>query len=122
MTNEQAIKFISKAIYPCSSCESRDECHRGNEALCDGAMDMAIAALRAQDTPNPPLTLEEVREHIRNGHPNEIAPLYVVFFPTMPIEYASRWRDAYNLSQLITSPCPIYGKTWLAYRRKPEEE
>lgn len=72
---------------------------------------------------NPqPLTLEEVKEHITKGHPNDIKPLYVDFKPTIPIDYASRWRDAYNLSQLIAGSGEEYGKTWLAYRSKPKEE
>lgn len=70
---------------------------------------------------NPqPLTLDEVKEHITKGHPNDIKPLYVDFKPTIPIDYASRWRDAYNLSQLIAGSGEEYGKTWLAYRSKPK--
>lgn len=72
---------------------------------------------------NPqPLTLEEVKEHIIKGHPNDIKPLYVDFKPTIPIDYASRWRDAYNLSRLIAGRGDEYGKTWIAYRSKPKEE
>ena len=72
---------------------------------------------------NPqPLTLEEVKEHITKGHPNDIKPLYVDFKPTIPIDYASRWRDAYNLSRLIEGRGDEYGKTWIAYRSKPKEE
>lgn len=70
---------------------------------------------------NPqPLTLEEVKEHIKKGHPNDIKPLYVDFKPTIPIDYASRWRDAYNLSRLIAGRGDEYGKTWIAYRSKPK--
>ena len=71
---------------------------------------------------NPqPLTLEEVKEHITKGHPNDIKPLYVDFKPTIPIDYASRWRDTYNLSRLIEGRGDEYGKTWIAYRSKPKE-
>ena len=57
---------------------------------------------------NPqPLTLEEVKEHITKGH---------------PIDYTSRWRDAYNLSRLIAGRGDEYGKTWIAYRSKPKED
>ena len=70
---------------------------------------------------NPqPLTLEEVKEHITKGHPNDIKPLYVDFKPTIPIDYTSRWRDAYNLSRLIAGRGDEYGKTWIAYRSKPK--
>ena len=72
---------------------------------------------------NPqPLTLEEVKEHITKGHPNDIKPLYVDFKPTIPIDYTSRWRDAYNLSRLIAGRGDEYGKTWIAYRSKPKED
>lgn len=47
-------------------------------------------------------------------------PLYVDFKPTIPIDYASRWRDAYNLSRLIAGRGDEYGKTWIAYRSKPK--
>lgn len=69
-----------------------------------------------------PLTLEEVKEHITKGHPNDIKPLYVDFKPTIPIDYTSRWRDAYNLSRLIAGRGDEYGKTWIAYRSKPKED
>ena len=70
---------------------------------------------------NPqPLTLEEVKEHITKGHPNDIKPLYVDFKPTIPIDYTSRWRDAYNLSRLIAGRGDEYGKTWIAYSSKPK--
>lgn len=49
-------------------------------------------------------------------------PLYVDFKPTIPIDYASRWRDAYNLSRLIAGRGDEYGKTWIAYRSKPKED
>lgn len=85
--------------------------------------EIVLAALRAQqEHENPqPLTLEEVKEHITKGHPNDIKPLYVDFKPTIPIDYASRWRDAYNLSRLIAGRGDEYGKTWIAYRSKPKE-
>lgn len=83
---------------------------------------ICIASLRAQaERENTqPLTLEEVKEHITKGHPNDIKPLYVDFKPTIPIDYASRWRDAYNLSRLIAGRGDEYGKTWIAYRSKPK--
>lgn len=50
----------------------------------------------------------------------QIDALYVDFKPTIPIDYASRWRDAYNLSRLIAGRGDEYGKTWIAYRSKPK--
>lgn len=88
------------------------------------ALNMAIAALRAQQEAeeNEPLTLDELKQHLSCRHPHEIEPLYVIFNPPIPIDYAPRWRGAYNLSQLVASSAKDYGKTWLAYRRKPEDE
>ena len=60
--------------------------------------------------------------YITKGHPNDIKPLYVDFKPTIPIDYTSRWRDAYNLSRLIAGRGDEYGKTWIAYRSKPKED
>lgn len=112
MTLEEAIKAIQNIDLVLSVTESEHEAAR-----------MAISALRAQqERENPqPLTLEEVKEHITKGHPNDIKPLYVDFKPTIPIDYTSRWRDAYNLSRLIAGRGDEYGKTWLAYRQKPED-
>ena len=113
MTIEEAIKAMQNIDLVLSVTESEHEAAR-----------MAISALRAQqERENPqPLTLEEVKEHITKGHPNDIKPLYVDFKPTIPIDYTSRWRDAYNLSRLIAGRGDEYGKTWIAYRSKPKEE
>lgn len=112
MTLEEAIKAMQNIDLVLSVTESEHEAAR-----------MAISALRAQqERENPqPLTLEEVKEHIKKGHPNDIKPLYVDFKPTIPIDYTSRWRDAYNLSRLIAGRGDEYGKTWIAYRSKPKE-
>ena len=113
MTIEKAIKAMQNIDLVLSVTESEHEAAR-----------MAISALRAQaERENPqPLTLEEVKEHITKGHPNDIKPLYVDFKPTIPIDYTSRWRDAYNLSRLIAGRGDEYGKTWIAYRSKPKED
>lgn len=113
MTIDEAIKAMQNIDLVLSVTESEHEAAR-----------MAISALRAQqERENPqPLTLEEVKEHITKGHPNDIKPLYVDFKPTIPIDYTSRWRDAYNLSRLIAGRGDEYGKTWIAYRSKPKEE
>lgn len=113
MTIDEAIKAMQNIDLVLSVTDSEHEAAR-----------MAISALRAQqERENPqPLTLEEVKEHITKGHPNDIKPLYVDFKPTIPIDYTSRWRDAYNLSRLIAGRGDEYGKTWIAYRSKPKEE
>lgn len=69
-----------------------------------------------------PLTLDELKAHLSKRHPHEIEPLYVMFEPEIPIDYATRWRNAYNLSQLVASHAEEYGKSWVAYRCAPKEE
>lgn len=73
----------------------------------------------ASDDNQKPLTLDELKAHLSKRHPHEIEPLYVMFEPEIPIDYATRWRNAYNLSQLVTSRAEEYGKSWIAYRYKP---
>lgn len=94
--------------------------------LCGGDWELPITycpkcGRRLSDTvaPETPLTLDEVKKHIITGHPHEVQPLYVVFTPQIPLDYASPWRDAYNLSQLISTSAEEYGKTWVAYRHSP---
>ncbi|MEG0941949.1 MAG: hypothetical protein RSE64_08640, partial [Oscillospiraceae bacterium] len=73
MTNEQAALKLSLHLFQCGMLMPIKWLEaNGKDSDTAEAFRLAIAALRAQDTPNPPLTLEEVREHIRNGHPNEI--------------------------------------------------
>ena len=76
--------------------------------------------------PNDPLTLEELRE--MDGEP--------VWIETTDIKKANRWAFVDVGSEVVRFfetrcgvKCPVmgnlfrtYGKTWLAYRRKPEEE
>ena len=75
---------------------------------------------------NDPLTLEELRE--MDGEP--------VWIETTDIKKANRWAFVDVGSEVVRFfetrcgvKCPVmgnlfrtYGKTWLAYRRKPEEE
>lgn len=116
MTREElqsAIQDFWDEAFHCSKHEISDT---SKAIALECMMDAA-----ARENPQP-LTLEEVKEHITKGHPNDIKPLYVDFKPTIPIDYASRWRDAYNLSRLIEGRGDEYGKTWIAYRSKPKEE
>lgn len=77
-------------------------------------------------TPNVPLTLEELRE--MDGDPVWVQPAKPggkIPARWMLLECTSKDKDLY----LFTPPSGIaqgykgadYGKTWLAYRRKPEE-
>lgn len=84
------------------------------------AVKMAVVALRAQaDTPpNDPLTLEELRE--MDGEPVWVTPM--------------RGSGGFSVWMLVDVECELCrethgemavfencGKTWTAYRRKPEE-
>ena len=111
MTREEAIEILRK------NRPTSDPRPCGVE-LCD-AVDMAIAALRQQETVanrNEPLTLDELRK--MDGEPVWVQS------PGVP-EYG-RWaivegggENCLFLHDEFT--CHDYGKTWLAYRQKPEE-
>ena len=116
MTNEEAIEILRK------NRPTSDPRPCGME-LCD-AVDMAISALRQQDhfrevtKKVEPLTLDELR---RMGG----QPVYIV-------ENTEYWAIVNSFDQagvyLLSYGNPddygyfgLYGKTWLAYRHKPEE-
>ena len=106
MTREEAIEAIK-----CNWPDSR------YTILCE-ALDMAISALRQQDIrKNDPLILDELRRM-------EGQPVYIV-------ENTEYWAIVNSFDQagvyLLSYGNPddygyfgFYGKTWLAYRQKPE--
>ena len=88
--------------------------------LLNGASkDLAISALRQQETVtnrNEPLTLDELQE--MDGEPVWVQS------PGVP-EYG-RWAIVEGVGENCLFlhddfTCHDYGKTWLAYRQKPEE-
>ena len=85
---------------------------------CIDAYDMAISALRQQGQErNAPLTLDELRE--MGGEPVWVQS------PGVP-EYG-RWAIVEGVGENCLFlhddfTCHDYGKTWLAYRQKPEED
>ena len=103
MTREEAIEAI-KCTWP----DSR-------YTIIREALDMAISALRQQETVtnrnglNDPLTLDELRK--MDGEPvwlvNQNGGRWVI------MSGAYLWDSRKNAD---------YGKTWLAYRQKPEED
>ena len=105
MTIEEAIKTIELAVY-----EVQQE-YRMDFAA---AFDVAISALRAKQEKenNAPLTLDEMRE--MGGEPYYHVSLqggenhWAVLDP-----FVSENIDVYDYG---------YGKRWIAYRHKPEEE
>ena len=117
MTNEEAIKILEYPVKKWSmEWDEREDGLSYYEAL-----DMAISALRQQETVtnrnglNEPLTLEELRDM-----PCE--PVYIV------AGYVS-WWDIVSYAGLeylylkVEGSLPFrdYGKNWTAYRQKPEE-
>ena len=104
----------------------------GHERSCSihGCAVLRMAADRLKELaappPNPPLTLEELRE--MDGEPVWISPV------NANGKVPARWMlvSGYNPNKdiyLFAPSCNItqgyngksYGKIWLAYRRKPEE-
>ena len=114
MTREKAIEILRK------NRPTSDPRPCGVE-LCD-AVDMAISALRQQDhfrevtKKVEPLTLDELRQ--MDGEPVWVQS------PGVP-EYG-RWAIVEGVGENCLFlhddfTCHDYGKTWLAYRQKPEE-
>ena len=111
MTREEAIEILRK------NRPTSDPRPCGME-LCD-AVDMAISALRQQECVgdvNKSLTLAELRQ--MDGEPVWVQS------PGVP-EYG-RWAIVEGVGENCLFlhddfTCHDYGKTWLAYRQKPEE-
>ena len=111
MTREEAIEAIK-----CNWPDSR-------YTILREALDMAISALRQQETVtnrnglNELLTLDELRQ--MDGEPVWVQS------PGVP-EYG-RWAIVEGVGENCLFlrddfTCHDYGKTWLAYRQKPEED
>ena len=112
MTREEAIKVLrtesveigGNAVSVCRFLE---------------ALDMAISALRQQETVtnrNEPLTMDELRK--MDGEP--------VWVQSPGIPEYGRWAIVEGAGENCLFlhddfTCHDYGKTWLAYRQKPEE-
>ena len=126
MTREEAIEYWQGLRKTFSSQLEKEENHFGRMHLQTTieALDMAISALRQQDhfrevtKKVEPLTLDELRRM-------EGQPVYIV-------ENTEYWAIVNSFDQagvyLLSYGNPddygyfgLYGKTWLAYRQKPEE-
>lgn len=105
MNREEAIEAIK-----CNWPDSR-------YTILREALDMAISALRQKDAgKNAPLTLDELRK--MDGEP--------VWVQSPGIPEYGRWAivEGVGENSLFLHDdftCHDYGKTWLAYRQKPEE-
>ena len=114
MTREEAISVLERVAHTESKWP-------GTEDTLE-ALGMAISALRQQETVtnrnglNQPLTLEELRQ--MDGEPVWVQS------PGVP-EYG-RWAIVEGVGENCLFlhddfTCHDYGKTWLAYRQKPED-
>lgn len=104
MTREEAIKFANYASWLSKEPEVR-EFYR----MCE-------QALRAQQKFNAPLTLEELRE--MDGE-----PVWCAFSDGRDCNMIIQWHNSeffrsFECGFLLAEE---YGKSWQAYRRKPEE-
>ena len=121
MTIEEAIEYWEGLRKTFSSQLEKEENHFGRMHLQTtiDALDMAISALRQQECVgdvNKSLTLAELRK--MDGEPVWVQS------PGVP-EYG-RWAIVEGVGENCLFlhddfTCHDYGKTWLAYRQKPEE-
>lgn len=115
MTREEAISVLERVAHTESKWP-------GTEDTLE-ALDMAISALRQQETVtehhelNEPLTLDELLK--MDGEPvwvvwpdGRIKSQWFIISSTFWIEMFQEWDGTLSKD---------YGKTWLAYRQKPEE-
>ena len=134
MTREEAIECLSERVSIGKTCEQ--SCMVGfgvNIDTLDEAIDMAISALRQQERfgeANKTLTLGELRQMpIRDWvwieilNPDE-------FRSKETVSAYYRKYDGYKKDEIFWCGYPglgfgfdyaDYGKTWMAYRQKPEE-
>ena len=123
MNREEAIKILEYPVKKWSmEWDEREDGLSYYEAL-----DMAISALRQQEHDrNEPLTLDELRQMpIRDW-------VWIdVFHSKEAVSSYYRKYDGYKKDEIFWCGYPglgfrffyeDYGKTWLAYRHKPEED
>lgn len=132
MNAEQAIKIIE-----CFFRENDNKCANGEcdfaNPMCqydrEAAFDLALAALRAQQEKENPLSLEQLREIAKDESVVWIAQdgdddLCGDGWAKPDFEYAEKGKV--NIwwpgSEVEDEPLiENYGKTWLAYAREPKE-
>ena len=138
MTREEAIEYWEGLRKTFSSQLEKEENYFGRMHLQTtiDALDMAISALRQQDVAdkdvgkNEPLTLDELRQMpIRDWVWIEVLNPDA-FRSKETVSACYRKYDGYKKDEIFWCGYPglgfgfdyaDYGKTWLAYRQKPEE-
>ena len=117
MTTKEAIEAIK-----CNWPDSR-------YTILREALDMAISALRQQEhfrdltKKVEPLTLEELRK--MDGEPAWFVSLHDGFASwgiVRVVEMSKVWFIAVAGAERAFGDLDGYGKTWMAYRQKPEED
>ena len=122
MSREEAISILERAAHTESKWP-------GTEDTLE-ALDMAISALRQQETVtehhelNEPLTLDELRQmdgepvwvEFQDGSGGCWGLVHITMFNHVVFTHVVFTNGLY-----CTVGKPYYGKTWLAYRQKPEE-
>lgn len=86
------------------------------------AAELGAAALRAQQEPNEPLTYEQLQQ--MDGEPVYITGKHLApSWDIVAIDYDHDWPIVYfHYKYRGALQRNGYGKTWRAYRRKPESE
>ena len=133
MTREDAIEILSEHVSIGKTCEQ--SCMVGfgvNIDTLDEAFDIAISALRQQETVtnrnglNDPLTLDELREAAQTGDPVWLVRAncssWVVIERVGDRKYHP-WVDyaEFGSDEPYDFAISDYGDTFMAYRQKPEE-
>ena len=122
MTNEEAIEILRK------NRPTSDPRPCGME-LCE-AVDMAISALRQQETMtnrNEPLTLDELREAAETGDPvwlviDRIGGWVVIEKVCYESDYPYVDYAEFGSDEPFYFKISDYGDSFKAYRQKPEED
>ena len=119
----RALRSTAADQHRCFGCGYEYKCSiRGcaiNRAAAELIVQLAAENEALRYPTNPPLTLEELRE--MDGEPVWVVPLND--FDILPANYLV---NAYE-EQIVVDKFGAYldfedyGKTWLAYRRRPEE-
>ena len=108
----------------CLGCGYEHNCSTHGCAVIRAAVDALCD--RQDQPPNPPLTLEELRE--MDGEPVWVVPAvvggkiperYMLVSDFLPENGIFLFMPPGGMTQGYKAS--TYGKTWLAYRRKPEE-
>jgi hypothetical protein len=122
MSIEEAIKFWEHMLDEIQ--KGVDEFYFWTEDLQDelaDALNVALAAIGAQqEAATKPLALDELLK--MNGEPVWVEDLQVKTLSSYGIVVIDEEPYSYVTVPLGNIPLQNYGKTWLAYRRKPNED